>query len=142
MSFILLLTPFSGVIIAQNEYVPSPENLESRQQFAQDRFGIFIHWGIYSMLANKEWVMQHQGLEFNEYSQIAGGFFPSKFNAEEWVKVFKAAGAKYITFTSRHHDGFSMFDTSYSDFDIIDATPFKRDIVKELSDACTYDRTY
>ena len=88
LSFILLLTPFSGVIIAQNEYVPSPENLESRQQFAQDRFGIFIHWGIYSMLANKEWVMQHQGLEFNEYSQIAGGVFPSKFNAEEWVKVF------------------------------------------------------
>ena len=76
LSFILLLTPFSGVIIAQNEYVPSPENLESRQQFAQDRFGIFIHWGIYSMLANKEWVMQHQGLEFNEYSQIAGGFSP------------------------------------------------------------------
>lgn len=136
LTFFLLLTLSSEAMVAQETYVPSAENLASRQEFAQDRFGIFIHWGIYSMLANKEWVMQHQGLSFDEYSQIAGGFCPSRFKAEEWVKIFKSAGARYITFTSRHHDGFSMYDTAFSDFDIIDATPFGRDVLKELSEAC------
>ena len=116
-------------------YEPAPENLAAREKFAQDRFGIFIHWGIYSMLGQGEWVLQHAGLLHDEYRNIADGFCPSKFNADEWVETLKASGAKYITITSRHHDGFSMFDTQASDYKITN-TPFGRDVIKELSEAC------
>ena len=118
------------------KYVPSTENIETRKEFAADKFGIFLHWGIYSMFAQGEWYMQDHGLDCHEYAKAASGFYPSKFNAKEWVSAFKKAGAKYICFTTRHHDGFSMFDTKYSDYDIMDASPFKRDIVKELADEC------
>lgn len=121
---------------AQKGYVPAPENLAARAAFSADRFGIFIHWGVYSMLGNGEWVMERQGIPVAEYEHLAAGFNPSRFNADEWVKAFKAAGAKYITFTSRHHDGFSMFHTRQSGYNIVDATPFKRDVLKELSEAC------
>lgn len=100
------------------------------------RFGIFLHWGIYSMLANGEWVQHNREIPRDEYAQLASGFCPSKFNAHDWVKAFKDAGAGYITITSRHHDGFSMFATKQSDYNIVDATPFKRDILKELADEC------
>lgn len=118
-------------------YVPAPENLKARQEFSNSKFGIFLHWGIYSMFGQGEWYMQTGGLDCHEYAKAASGFYPSKFDAEKWISAFKDAGAKYICFTTRHHDGFSMFDTKYSDYDIIDATPFKRDIVKELADECS-----
>lgn len=89
------------------------------------------------MFGQGEWYMQTGGLDCHEYAKAASGFYPSKFDAEKWISAFKDAGAKYICFTTRHHDGFSMFDTKYSDYDIIDATPFKRDIVKELADECS-----
>ena len=110
--------------------------IASRQEFREAGFGIFIHWGIYSMLGDGEWVLNDQDINYKEYAKTAGGFYPAGFDAEEWVKTIKAAGAKYICFTSRHHDGFSMFDSEYTDYDIMDATPFGRDIVKELADAC------
>ena len=119
-----------------DEYVPTAENLEARNEFSNDKFGIFLHWGLYSMFGQGEWYMQTDNIDCHEYAKAASGFYPSKFNAKEWVAAFKKAGAKYICFTSRHHEGFSMFDTKYSDYDIIDATPFKRDIVKELADEC------
>ena len=117
-------------------YVPTQENLKARQEFSDSKFGIFLHWGIYSMFGQGEWYLQTGGLDCHEYAKAASGFYPSKFDAEKWISAFKDAGAKYICFTTRHHDGFSMFDTQYSDYDIIDATPFKRDIVKELADEC------
>lgn len=117
-------------------YTPSPEVKQAQQEFRDSRFGIFIHWGIYSMLADGEWVMHNKNLNYQEYAHLADGFYPSKFNAEEWVKAFKDAGAKYVTFTSRHHDGFSMFHTQASPYNIVDATPFHRDVAKELADAC------
>ena len=117
-------------------YIPTPENLKARQEFSDSKFGIFLHWGIYSMFGQGEWYLQTGGLDCHEYAKAASGFYPSKFDAEKWISAFKDAGAKYICFTTRHHDGFSMFDTEYSDYDIIDATPFKRDIVKELADEC------
>ena len=117
-------------------YVPTPENLKARQEFSDSKFGIFLHWGIYSMFGQGEWYLQTGGLDCHEYAKAASGFYPSRFDAEKWISAFKDAGAKYICFTTRHHDGFSMFDTEYSDYDIIDATPFKRDIVKELADEC------
>ena len=117
-------------------YQPSPENLESRKQFQDDKFGIFLHWGLYSMLATGEWTMTNKDLNYKEYAKLAGGFYPSKFDAAKWVAAIKASGAKYICFTTRHHEGFSMFKTKYSDYNIVDATPFRRDIVKELADEC------
>lgn len=120
---------------AQDDYVPAKENLEAREAFADMRFGVFIHWGIYSMFAQGEWYLNY-GPDAQEYAKAAGGFYPASFNAREWVRSIKASGAKYICFTTRHHDGFSLFDTAYSDYDMIDATPFKRDIVAELAKAC------
>lgn len=123
-------------VAAQPGYVPSPENLQARQTFQDDKFGIFIHWGIYSMLADGEWVMHNKNLHWEEYAKIASGFYPAKFDAAQWVSAIKASGAGYITITTRHHDGFSMFATKQSDYNIVDATPFGRDIMKELANEC------
>ena len=117
-------------------YQPAPETVIAKEQFRDDKFGVFIHWGVYSMLARGEWVMNVEKIPYSEYSKLPGGFYPSKFDARQWIKQIKASGAKYITITSRHHDGFSMFDTKASDYDIIDASPFKRDVLKEIAAAC------
>ena len=118
------------------EYTPSPENIRSRQQFQEDRFGIFIHWGIYSMFAQGEWYLQNYPIDKNEYAKAADAFYPHRFDAKAWVSAIKESGAKYICFTSRHHDSFSMWDTQESDYNIVDATPFGRDVLKELADEC------
>lgn len=117
-------------------YHPSTENIQARKRFQDMKFGIFIHWGIYSMLADGEWVQHSKRIDRNEYSHLAAGFCPSRFNAREWVEAFKDAGAGYVTITSRHHDGFSMFGTDASSYNIVDATPFGRDILKELAGEC------
>lgn len=117
-------------------YVPTEENLQSRKEFAEDRFGIFIHWGIYSMFAQGEWYLQNAGLDRDEYAKAADAFYPHRFDAKEWVSMIKASGAKYVCFTTRHHDSFSLWDTAESDYNIVDATPFKRDVLKELADEC------
>lgn len=117
-------------------YVPTEANLASRQEFREAGLGIFIHWGVYSMLGDGEWVLNNQDINYKEYAKLAGGFCPAGFDAEEWVKAIKGSGAKYICFTARHHDGFSMFGSEYTDYDITDAAPFGRDIVKELAEAC------
>lgn len=119
-----------------NKYVPTEGNLAARSHFQDSKFGIFLHWGLYSMLATGEWTMTNNNLNYKEYAKLAGGFYPSKFSAREWVSAIKASGAKYICFTTRHHEGFSMFHTKYSDYNIVDASPFKRDVVKELADEC------
>ncbi|MFA7227187.1 MAG: alpha-L-fucosidase, partial [Dysgonamonadaceae bacterium] len=132
--FILLLIVPS--MLAQPGYVPTKENLQNREEFQNMKFGVFIHWGIYSMMANGEWIMNNRNINYKEYAKLAEGFYPSKFDAAKWVSDVKAAGAKYICITSRHHDGFSMFATKQSPFNIVDATPFKRDVLKELADEC------
>ena len=126
----------AGSTVAQNNYSPTEENLKSRQEFADSKFGIFIHWGIYSTYAQGEWYLHRSQLNHQEYKKAADAFYPHRFNAKEWVAAIKDSGAKYITFTSRHHDGFSMWDTAHSEYDIVDATPFKRDIIKELAREC------
>lgn len=127
---------FATPTFAQEGYQPAPENVQARQNFADHKFGIFLHWGIYSMFAQGEWYLQNANIDNKEYAKAAKGFYPAQFDAKQWVSAFKQAGAKYICFTTRHHDGFSMFDTKYSDYDIVDASPFKRDIVRELADEC------
>ena len=117
-------------------YIPTEANLQSRQEFQDAKFGIFLHWGLYSMLATGEWTMTNRNLNYKEYAKLASGFYPSKFDAREWVSAIKASGAKYICITSSQYQGFSMFPTRYSDYNIVDATPFKRDVLKELADEC------
>lgn len=134
-----LAAMFAGHLVAQEPtatYVPAPENLEARQEFADSKLGIFIHWGIYSMFAQGEWYMTNANIDNKEYAKAASAFYPINFDAKAWVSAIKAAGAKYICFTSRHHDGFSMWNTDQSDYNIVDATPFGRDVIKELADEC------
>lgn len=136
MKRIVLFVMLLSCLTMRAQYVPSAENIEARKQFDGFRFGIFLHWGIYSEFAQGEWYLNTGKLNKDEYAKAASCFYPIRFNAAEWVKAFKASGAKYITFTSRHHDGFSMYKTHESDYNIVDATPFGRDVLKELSEAC------
>lgn len=123
-------------IAAQDRNAIDNNTQRIREEFQDRKFGIFLHWGIYSMLADGEWVMYNKRISKQEYPRLANGFYPSKFDANEWTKLFKEAGAQYITFTSRHHDGFSMWNSKASDYNIVKATPFGRDVLKELADAC------
>ena len=120
----------------QKDYQPAPQNLEARQWFNEARFGLFVHWGVYSILGDGEWVMNNQNIPIDAYEKLPAFFNPIGFDADEWVKMAKDAGMKYITITSRHHDGFSMFDTKTSTYDIVDSTPYGRDILKQLANAC------
>lgn len=103
--------------------------------FQDVRFGMFVHWGLYSILAKQEWVMHTDRIPVPEYEKLVARFNPTKFNADEWVSIAADAGQKYIVHTSRHHDGFSMYDTALSDYKVTN-TPFGRDPLRELADAC------
>ena len=132
-----LLLAFTSPALSQNDsYTPTPENIQARKVFADSKFGVFIHWGIYSMFAQGEWYLQNAVIDKYEYAKAADAFYPHRFNAKEWVAAIKDAGAKYICLTSRHHDSFSMWHTRQSDYNIVDATPFGRDVIKELADEC------
>ena len=113
-----------------------PERAAAREWFRDAKFGMFVHWGVYSLLGQGEWVMQNQKLPSSSYEWLATTFNPVKFDAASWVATAKAAGARYITITSRHHDGFSMFQTKATKYNIVDWTAFKRDPMKELADEC------
>ena len=118
-------------------YAPAPENLQARTAFQDAKFGIFLHWGLYSMLGSGEWTMTNRDINYREYAKLANAFYPHDFDAAEWVSAIKSSGAGYVCFTTRHHDGFSMWDTAQTDYDIVDATPYKQDVVKALSDECS-----
>ena len=125
----------ASLTASAEKYVPSPEIKQAQKEFSDGRFGVFFHWGLYSIFGQGEWYLNY-GPVHEEYKKAAAAFCPTKFNARDWVKTVKDAGASYICFTTRHHEGFSMWDTKMSDYDIIDATPFGRDILKELADEC------
>ena len=131
-----VLAAVLSLVAVGQEYVPTAENLQSRREFADMRFGIFLHWGLYSTFAQGEWYMQNAGIPYAEYSKAASGFYPARFDAAQWVAAIKASGAGYITITTRHHEGFSMWATKQWDYNIVDATPFKRDIIGELAEEC------
>ena len=118
------------------EYQPTTENLEAREWFQDARFGLFVHWGVYSVLGDGEWVMNNQNISIEEYEKLPSFFNPINFDPKEWVSIAKDAGMKYITITSRHHDGFSMFDSKATEYDIVDATPYGKDILKMLAEEC------
>lgn len=123
----------------------SPEAIAKRLRWWSDaRFGMFIHWGLYSQdgcfWKGKDGLSEHMMLKLQipiaEYAKIADVFNPVKFSADEWVRVAKEAGMKYLILTAKHHDGFAMFESPCDDYNIVKATPFKRDPVKELAVAC------
>ncbi len=121
---------------AQNTYTPSPENLKAREWFQDAKFGMFIHWGVYSILGDGEWVMNNQRIDKQTYQKLPAFFNPISYDPAEWVALAKAAGMKYITLTSKHHDGFAMWDSKLTDWDIVDSTPYGKDIIKMLADEC------
>lgn len=121
---------------SQSTYIPSPENLKAREWFQDARFGMFIHWGVYSILGDGEWVMNNQGIDKISYQKLPSFFNPVSYNPKEWVAAAKAAGMKYITITSKHHDGFAMWDSRLSDWDIADRTLYGRDVIKMLAEEC------
>ena len=125
---------FSVAASAQN-YIPSPENVAARKDFQDMKFGMFIHWGASSLLGNGEWVMNNRNIGVKEYGRLINVFNPQSFDAKKWVAIAKAGGMKYITFITRHHDGFSNWDTQQSDWKITN-TPYAKDALKQLADEC------
>ncbi len=126
---------------------PAAKTQDERMKwFREAKFGLFIHWGLYSIPAGEwkgqpiagigEWIMNRARIPVGEYEQLAGQFDPVKFNAEAWVQMAQDAGMKYIVITSKHHDGFAMYHSAVSKYNIFDATPFHRDPLKELAEAC------
>jgi alpha-L-fucosidase len=121
-------------IIAQT-YTPTKENIAARTNFQDNKFGMFIHWGPFSIPSDGEWAMNIRNITVKNYTRLQKFFNPIDFNAEQWVSIAKNAGMKYITLITRHHDGFSMWDTKFSDFNIMN-TPYHKDVVKLLADEC------
>ena len=125
---------------------------KGRAVFNKNKYGMFIHWGLYSIPAGvwqgekmedggegptvAEWVMRRKQIPRDEYAKLAEQFNPVDFDAEAWVAFAKAAGMKYMVITSKHHEGFAMYDSAVDDFNVVKATPFKRDIIRELHSAC------
>jgi alpha-L-fucosidase len=125
----------TGAHVAQSDSVP-PERLRAREWFQDAAFGLFVHWGVYSQLGQGEWVMQQRAVPVGTYEWLASAFNPVRFDARRWVEIAKAAGVRYITITARHHDGFSMFASDATPYDIADWTPFARDPLAELAAEC------
>ena len=114
--------------------------------YSESKYAMFIHWGLYSGAAGRwkgqthygisEWLMFQAKIPVAEYETLATTFDPVRFDAREWVRLAKDAGMRYIVITAKHHDGFALFHSRASPFNIVDATPFGRDPLKELADAC------
>jgi alpha-L-fucosidase len=136
-----LLTAIAGQPVAAQTTTQD----QRMQWFRDAKFGLFIHWGLYCIPAGEwkgqpingigEWIMNRAKIPVKDYEQLATQFNPVKFNAEEWVQMAEDAGMKYIVITSKHHDGFAMYHSQVSKYNIYDATPFHRDPLKELADA-------
>ena len=130
----------------QAQAPPDPQKEARLAWFREAKYGLFIHWGLYAIPAGEwkgarvpgigEWIMNRARIPVREYEALAGQFNPVKFDADAWVQLAQDAGMKYIVITSKHHDGFALFGSKVSRYNVVDATPFKRDILKELAAAC------
>lgn len=142
--------PTSAPAAASQTVTQNPDSPEARAArlawFKQAKYGMFIHWGLYAVPAGQwkgqqipglgEWIMNRAKIPVKEYEQLTKQFNPVKFNADAWVQLAQDAGMKYIVITSKHHDGFALFNSKVSPYNVVAATPFKRDILKELAAAC------
>ena len=137
LATVILFSTFGFAQSTTSKLIDNNKNNDERMAWWHDaKFGMFIHWGLYAIPARGEWFMNKEKIPVAEYAKLATQFNPVKFNAEEWVRFAKDAGMKYIVITSKHHDGFAMYDSKVSSYNIVDASPFKRDPLKELSEAC------
>lgn len=150
----VLSTAMIGILVgcAKTKVKPAlkTETIEERNRrmawWHEAKFGMFIHWGLYAIPAGVwkgkeieetgEWIMANADIPVKDYEKIAGQFNPIQFNPDEWVRLAKDAGMRYMVITSKHHDGFCLFDSKVTNYDVVDATPYKRDILKALSKAC------
>jgi alpha-L-fucosidase len=142
------LSILPGFLLVLNSLcAQTPSDAERLKWWHEAKFGMFIHWGVYSQWAGvyhgheqrskgAEWIMNTMKIPVAEYQDSAKHFNPVKFNADEWVKVAKASGMKYIVITAKHHDGFALFKSNASKWNIVDATPYGKDILKQLAAAC------
>jgi len=131
---------------AQTQAAADPAREARLAWFREAKYGLFIHWGLYAIPAGQwkgqtipgigEWIMNRAKIPVTEYSKLTAQFNPVKFDADAWVRMAKDAGMKYIVITAKHHDGFALFKSSVSPFNVVDATPFRRDVLKELAAAC------
>lgn len=140
----VILTLLMTAVVTTAE---TPAERDARMRWWREaRFGMFIHWGLYALPAGSwngakvpgigEWIMDQANIPVAEYEQLAARFNPVKFNAAQWVRIAKDAGMRYIVITSKHHDGFCLFDSDTTNYDIVDATPYKKDLLQALSDQC------
>ncbi len=150
ISLVCVIGLLAGMKVqAQSQPPETPVTARERLQwFQHDKFGLFIHFGPYSVLAGEwqgrqlpvgteaEWIMHRFNIPVKDYREMAHQLNPVKFNADDWVSLAKAAGMKYLVITAKHHDGFAMYHSQVSKYNIVDWTPFKRDLLKELADAC------
>ncbi len=121
---------------AAQVYQPAESNLRAREWFQEARFGMFITWGPYSVLEDGEWVMHWRKLTVDDYAPLAARFNPIAFDAAGIVSLAKSAGMKYITVTTKHHDGFAMWHTRQTPWNIVDATPYRMDVLRMLAGEC------
>ena len=149
LPLVVCLLSLLGLVLSAQTNPPRPADpaREKRLEWFRDaKYGLFIHWGLYAIPAGEwqgkrslglgEWIMNRSKIPVRDYEKLAARFNPVKFNADTWVQLAQDAGMKYIVITSKHHDGFAMFKSKVSRYNVVDATPFKRDVLKELADAC------
>ena len=132
---IFLFFSVCALLTNAQTYTPTPANLAARKQFQDMKFGMFIHWGASSVLGSGEWVMNNRNIRVKEYQNLQRVFNPIDFDAKAWVDAAQGAGMNYITIITRHHDGFSNWDTRESDWKIT-RTPYGKDALKQLADEC------
>jgi alpha-L-fucosidase len=131
---LLFFTPAGLLRAGETDPGSAPE--ASREWFRDAKFGLFIHWGVYSLLGDGEWVMNNRKIPIAEYEKLPPQFNPTEFDPAEWVGIAKRAGQKYITITSKHHDGFCMWGTKETRYNIVDGTPYGKDVLLMLSEEC------
>ena len=142
---ILFLIAF--IALLSSGFTQSLSKDERLKWWREARFGMFIHWGVYAQLAGvykgheqarggAEWIMNRMKIPVAEYKQVARQFNPTKYNPDDWVKMARDAGMKYLIITAKHHDGFALFDSKASDWDVVDATPYGKDLLRPLAAAC------
>ena len=135
MKRLTLLAIALAILSATGSHAQDPQ-AETQQWFREARFGMFIHWGVYSVLGDGEWVMNNREMTVEEYEKLPAQFNPVDYEPAEWVRLAKQAGMRYITITSKHHDGFAMWDSDVSNYNIVDATPYGKDVLKMLAVEC------
>jgi alpha-L-fucosidase len=148
LAFVVVAAATVAVAGGSQNRQPTPDSAKEARLswFREAKYGLFIHWGLYAIPAGEwkgkrslglgEWIMNRSQIPVREYEALAAQFNPVKFDADAWVQLAQDAGMKYIVITSKHHDGFAMFKSNVSNYNVGDATPFKRNVLKELADAC------